>query len=343
MNLTSGFLRYVQSENAIEQLCHDLYGVKEIAVIAGNKAYAAFCPRFSVPEAKIHLLYWNKQFSTWMQGRELAEKVLSHDCQCIIGVGGGEIMDIAKAAACLSGKPLYLVPTAAATCSCCTTLIALYDEYGRRSGKAYLPRPIEGVYADEQILLSAPKRYIFAGVADGLAKLSEANSAILYGKNPEEPQWNAQFASALHLIKSYMKDVPKAISSNREAEKALIYGNFYLASQISADRCKRRLAEAAHVLHNVLTQMFPEVRQDHLHGEIVGVGVLMELEMTGAVYGISRKTLQSLLQNALHCPVTLRELGIPTDELTLARISAKVSEITGLSPVRLMPALKSVR
>ncbi len=343
MNLSSGFLKYVQSENAIEQLSSDLYGVHDVALISGNKAYAAFSPRFQLPDAKVHLLYWNRCAGTWAQGQELAEKVLSHNCSCIIGVGGGEMMDIAKAAASLSGKPLYLVPTAAATCSCCTTLIALYDEKGRRSGKAYLPCPIAGVYADERILLSAPKRYLCSGVADGLAKLSEANSAILYGTNPEEPLWNAQFSQALHLAKSYIKEVPRALSGNTDAQKSLIYSNFYLVSQISADRCERKIAELAHVLHNVLTQMFPEVKRSHLHGEIVGVGVLMELEMTGAVYGISRKTIQSLLQNALHCPTTLRELGIPTDDLTIARISASVAEKTKLSPTRIAPVLKSIR
>ena len=104
----------------------------------------------------------------------------------------------------------------------------------------------------------------------------------------------------------------------------------------------RRTGEIAHAFYNGVTALFPEQRARFLHGEIVGVGVLLEMEMTGTIAGYTRKSAAAFLREVLACPTTLSDLGLPADEVSLARLSAYISERSGLSPTSVVVALATL-
>lgn len=69
------------------------------------------------------------------------------------------------------------------------------------------------------------------------------------------------------------------------------------------------------------------------------MGVLLEMEMTGTIAGYTRKSAAAFLREVLACPTTLSDLGLPADEVSLARLSAYISERSGLSPTSVVVAL----
>ena len=171
IEILQGAARYVQGPGALSRMAQDLRGLESAFVVGGERSLAAFLPAFRLEGARIEPLAGK---STWEQARALAERAVRADAQAILGAGGGAAMDLAKAVAALSGRRVYLAPTTAATCAAATTLIALYDGQGRRTGAYALPRTVDGVYADEALLAKAPARTLAAGIADGMALAEEA-------------------------------------------------------------------------------------------------------------------------------------------------------------------------
>lgn len=342
MRITQGMIRYVQEPGAIGRLCEDLRGLDTLYVLGGKRALSAFAPQFAVEGAHVTMETCTSPATCWAEARTLAQQVVDQDAQAVIGVGGGVALDLAKAVAAIAGRPLYLVPTTAATCSAATTLIALYDAQGRRTGSYTLPRPVEGVYVDEDLLRRAPVRTLAAGIADGMAKLSETASACLYADNPAEPQWRNSLAQSLHLMDIYFTHAADALDGDAAALSEILYANLYLTAQITATGSARRIGEVAHAFYNGVTCLFPSERLNFLHGEIVGVGVLLEMELTGTVAGYTRRSLQTFLRDVLHCPTTISALHLPVDEVSLAKLSAFISEKSGLSPTSVVLALGTV-
>ena len=342
IEIRQGASRYVQEKGAALRLAEDLRGVTEVLVVGGEKGLAAFLPRFAPQGARLVTAGPEDGKSTWEQARALAAKAVESGAQVIVGAGGGEALDLAKAAAALSGRRLYLAPTSAATSAAATTLAALYDAEGRRSGGYALPRPVDGVYADEDILFAAPRRTLAAGIADGMAKLSETASACLYPDNPPEPRWRSAMAQALHLMDVYFSCAAGALEGGEAEMREIVFANLYLVSQISATGSGRRIAELAHAFYNGVTRLYPKERRSALHGEIVGVGVLLEMEMAGTVAGYTRRSAAAFLREVLHCPAALADLGLPDDEVRRARLSAYISEKSGLSPTAVALALRTL-
>ena len=340
--VNQGFIKYVQEPDALARLCSDLTGLDTLYCIGGRRALEQVRPQLRIDNAQILFREHTSPATVWAEAREYAEEVLSSGAQAVIGAGGGAAIDAAKAVAAMTGRALYLVPTSAATCSAATTLIALYDQDGRRTGKHVLPRPIDGVYVDENILADAPKRLLASGIADSIAKLSEAASACLYADNPSEMRWMSMMSQALHLMDVYYTHAQPALNGDRESLRHVIYANLCLTAQITATGSQRRIGEIAHHFYNGVTCLFPQQRLSFLHGEIVGVGVLLEMSLAGAVAGNTARSIQTFLRDILHCPVSINDMHLPSDDISLAKLTAYISEKTDLSPITILAALKTI-
>jgi hydroxycarboxylate dehydrogenase A len=227
----------------------------------------------------------------------------------VIGIGGGSVLDTAKALAAQLGIPFVAIPTIAATCAAFTPLVVWYAEDGHALGYEIFTRAAEAVLVDPRILLQAPPAYLRAGLADTLAKWYEAD--ILCAQESALP-----YTAMLGLsIAQNLRDT--LLTKGNAAFAAVAQGC------LSADFCAvvdaiiaggglvgglgeryTRIA-AAHAVHNGLSAL-PESAQ-HLHGLKVAYGILVQSALQGKPDEL--RTLAAQFRS-LGLPTNLADLGI---------------------------------
>lgn len=104
------------------------------------------------------------------------------DRSVVIGVGGGALLDTAKALARRLGLPFVAVPTIAATCAAWTPLSVWYNDAGQALHYEIFDDANFMVLVEPEIILNAPQEYLLAGIGDTLAKWYEA---VVLAPQPE--------------------------------------------------------------------------------------------------------------------------------------------------------------
>lgn len=103
----------------------------------------------------------------------------------IIGMGGGKVIDTAKAVSKELGKKIIIVPTVAASDAATTRCAVEYTEDGEELGEIPLAANPDLVLVDTEIIMKAPKRYMLAGLGDAMAKYVAAKTCYA-GYQPSE-------------------------------------------------------------------------------------------------------------------------------------------------------------
>ena len=229
----------------------------------------------------------------------------------IIGIGGGTVMDTAKALADRLKLPVVLIPTIAATCAAWTPLSVWYNAAGSNVGYEIFKQSNHLVLVEPEIILQAPAEYLLAGIGDTLAKWYEARVLL-----PDE-----QADSVPYLAKTALKmaeglrdllfsDSAGALRDQQQQQltarfiaivDAIIAGGGLIGGL--GERFTR--VAAAHAVHNGLT-VLPQTHTI-LHGIKVAYGILVQAALLNQQQDI-RKLLHFYRQ--LKLPVTLAELGV---------------------------------
>lgn len=133
---------------------------------------------FHAPGAK-HLL-----FKGHCSERDVTDLVTAsgNNASVVIGVGGGALLDTAKAVARRLGVPVVAIPTIAATCAAWTPLSVWYNDAGQALQFEVFDDANFLVLVEPHIILKAPAEYLLAGIGDTLAKWYEA---VVLAPQPE--------------------------------------------------------------------------------------------------------------------------------------------------------------
>lgn len=108
--------------------------------------------------------------------RGLARACAQLKCDCVVGMGGGKMLDIAKAVAHYAGLSLCVAPTVASSDAPCSALSVLYDDGGSFDKYLHLDRAPDLVVVDSAVIAHAPAHLLVAGMGDALATYFEAQA-----------------------------------------------------------------------------------------------------------------------------------------------------------------------
>lgn len=185
----------------------------------------------------------------------LRDNVVAQGAQGILAVGGGRVLDCAKAAAdMLDDVVLINFATLAATCAAWSPFAIVYHARGgHHHGLLVTKKPVL-VLVDSEVIAYTDVRYLKAGIVDALAKWFELE--------PYQRQNPGRLALDLK------------VSMARQALEKVIEANIVLAGLANSVHDNLPTPGVAHEIHNRLTHE-PELH-DLLHGEKVGYCLLIQ-------------------------------------------------------------------
>lgn len=184
-------------------------------------------------------------------------------------------MDLGKAVAAGLQAPIITVPTIAATCAAVTPFSVMYDDDGRPDGAIYHASPVELCIACCDQLMKAPEHFLRAGMVDSLAKLPELCSGAREGDDAPF------FLQTARNMARYITDtlLPKCVASARgigAADDAVIDAVIPLTGTCSGYAAGTSQLAIAHAFNSAVRKLHPQQANRFLHGETVGVGILIQ-------------------------------------------------------------------
>jgi glycerol dehydrogenase-like iron-containing ADH family enzyme len=257
---------------------------------------------------KVELVHFRGECS-FEEIDRLVEIVKEKNLDCVVGLGGGKLMDTTKAVGYDSGIKIITVPTIAATCASWASHSVIYTPDGINDSYYPIYKNSDLLFFDKKISFEAPARYTISGMVDTLAKWIETKSFISGLKKKNTALESAIFFAKkcydeiLDLGEEAIKDIKEGNYTDR-VDKMLEHNIFTagLVGGIGGEACR---AVAAHAMNNGLTAI-PRLYFGNLHGEVVGFGNLVQLILDGDV-GEAKKIAE--FYRKIGAPATLAELG----------------------------------
>ncbi|MFW5402291.1 iron-containing alcohol dehydrogenase family protein [Yersinia sp. 1252 StPb PI] len=244
--------------------------------------------------------------------------------ELILGVGGGRVLDSAKAVGETLGQlPVITLPTIAATCAAWSPISVIYDEAGAHIGPLSLTRLPVWVLVDSQTIARTAPRYLNAGIVDALAKWYEFLPYLRKGDDGLALILKSQVAKqALDTFNTYGQ---QAIAANQRQEvsvalRKVIDAVIALAGLANSMADDIPRIGIAHAIHNSMTRL-PELHH-WLHGEKVGFGLVVQ-SFIEHEQEADRDELLSLLHR-FGCPLTLEDLGFKHNDEQVKKIAKGV-------------------
>ena len=238
------------------------------------------------------------------------DKIKETGCDAVIGMGGGKVLDTAKAAAeNLGGIPCIMMPTVASNDSPCSGVAVLYNGQGVVVKAVMMRRNPDLVLVDTEIISQSPARLLSAGIGDAYATWYEARACE---KNNVTTMARGKITATVSLMCKLCNDLllaysVKALDGVKEGKYTDALEKVCEASiLLSGIGFESGGLAAAHAINDGFAQE-PQTHGAY-HGEKVAFGLLTQLVLEGASDAELQENLKFL--DSVDLPITLEQLGI---------------------------------
>ena len=243
----------------------------------------------------------------------LAERIIATDVNCVIGMGGGKVLDVCKYAAYISKRPLLSIPTTMANDGIASPIAVLKRLDGKpKSLGCAVPTML---LLDTNLILNSPAKLIKAGIGDTISNyMALLDWDLAYSRGREMMNGYAYLMSQLSLdvlMKTQYDSIcPEFIG---------VLANSLIISGIAMDFAgsSRPVSGSEHLFSHALDLYGEKI---NLHGIQVALGTVAMLMMIGKDYS---DVLQYL--NKFEVDINPNHLGI--DENTFVGCMQKATSV----------------
>lgn len=309
--------RYIQKSGALSLLGEEVGRLGSSPLVVGG-ATALKITREKIEKSLVGLKYEiieHRGTCNDSRSLELVKYAKENGFDVIVGVGGGVIMDFAKLIGDAAGLPVINVPTSSATCAAYTPLSVRYTPDGRTVGSKHFEREVDAVLVDTEIIAAQPTRLLLSGVFDALAKFVEIKQRFYESdKCPLGLDW--AFWLSQKSFDDLVEKTEKCISDSSDtnvtaAVDEVVFTTIAVTGVISGIARGSNQCALAHKFYEGTREMFFEESRTYLHGEIVGVGMLLQNFFNGDAD--NNGFLLSIMKK-YDMPCSLADIGISPDK-----------------------------
>ena len=331
--------RYRQGEGILEEVGTEVarFG-KHAMIVAGPRAFAAVKDRLLPSLEAAGVAYEIAIYEGWCcyeAAAEYGERCRALECDEVIGVGGGKIMDFAKAVAESAHVGVVNIPTSMSTCAPFTCMSVMYTVEGAKKDCWRYEHEIDAVLVDTQVIADCPIRYNAAGILDAMAKRIEIQNGRPVMRL-EDTKWDlfTAFKMAEYTYDVLKKYGPQAIEDNRhhtvtKVLEDVIFISIAVTGVIANITKSFSQSAVAHCVYDGVRTLFTQEGAGALHGEIVAVGLFAQLHYNRLT--AEREELKEFMRG-MDMPLTWEALGIPATPENLQAIEEYLIDTPYVAP-----------
>jgi glycerol dehydrogenase len=307
--------RYVQGPDATESLGREMQTVGltgPVLVVSGKSAAAALAPVWERTFREAGMSYAVHPFGGESSQSEIDRIIAAArgvKAATVVGVGGGKVLDAARAAADGLGTPIVCCPTIVSTDAPCSALSVIYTDEGVFSEYRFYQRNPDLVLVDTQVVAHSPPRLFIAGMGDALSTYFEAKTCVDARRKNMRGGTSTLAALALAEL-CYRTVLADGVAALRAVEAKVVTPALERVAEantlLSGLGFESSGLAAAHAVHNGLTAA--SETHDFYHGEKVAFGTIVHLVLEGRPQSLIDEVIGFCKSVGL--PTTLAEIGL---------------------------------
>lgn len=245
-------------------------GINKVVILFGNGLIDMFGHKVmeGMADSEVEVLQYMEMDTVKIDDLVSLAFSFPNTTQAILGIGGGKVIDAAKYCGFLRKLPFISVPTSASSDGFSSASASLLVEGRRKSVPASIAY---GIFADIDVIRSAPQSFLFSGIGDMVSKIT-----ALYDWNFEEECGYGSindFAMMISkkAVNSFVRTPFKDIQDERFIKELLdSLAMSGVANEIAGSSAPTSGSE--HLISHALDQM---LEHPQLHGIQVGVATYL--------------------------------------------------------------------
>jgi len=312
MPATNALFPTIYGRNLVAELKHFVH--RPYLIVTMEDLWPRFAAEFDDNLAGVHLVQTLKEQE--LQAALNKQFAQAPDCASVIGLGGGQALDVAKYVAWTRRLPLFQLPTALTVDAGFGHRIALRVEGQVQYVGWAVP---EAVYLDYDVIQGAPPLLNRSGVGDVLCFLTgDADWKLAQARGKAEPQWPydpalaAEARAVLDPVLDALDEI-RAVSDAgiRVLAEALRWGG---AAYHNAGWNARHIEGVEHFFFYALEY---RVLKPFIHGQPVCLGAYLGAAMHEQV-GVVPLSAEQMLDYIRRAGVDIRPeaMGVTWDDVT---------------------------
>ena len=254
---------------------------KNVVMICDENTYAAAGKKASelYPFSKVIVLDPTDLHAN-EHGVALAKAELPEGAELLVAVGSGTVHDITRYTAYTHGIKFVSVPTAASVDGFVSNVAAMTWNGAKKTIPAGMP---VAMVADLDIIANAPMRMTASGVGDMIGKYTAIVDWRIGHALTGEYLCEEIIALVDEALVAVKESAPRLASGDREAYGVLCYGLVLSGIAMQFVGVSRPASGAEHHISHFIEMTVPAEECSALHGEKVGVGERIVIELYRAV------------------------------------------------------------
>lgn len=211
-------------------------------------------------------------YNTITYAMSIAERIIATDIDCVVGMGGGKVLDVCKYASYISKRPFLSIPTTVANDGIASPIAVLKRKDGKpKSLGCFSPQIL---LVDTEIVANSPIELVKAGIGDTISNymaLLDWEFAVRHGKDEMNGYAYLMSKNALDVL---MKTQYSTINS--KFVEVLV--NSLVLSGIAMDFAgsSRPVSGSEHLFSHALDYY---CEKKNLHGIQVALGTVAMLKL----------------------------------------------------------------